>query len=296
MLRRILLFLMVNIVVTLTISAVLNIFHIGPYLTRYGIDMKSLAIFCLLWGMGGAIISLLLSRKMAKWLLRIHLVDKETQNPRERLLLQIVENLSDAAHLPFPPQVGIYHSREVNAFATGPSKKRALIAVSSTLLEEMSHKELEGVIGHELAHISGGDMVTMTLIQGVTNAFVMFLARILAFALMQSGNRERRSNTSYYLFTYLFEVLFMILGSIVIAFFSRTREFRADRGGAKYAGQDAMISALTALQKIHSPEDARAPSLASMKISRSARSGLFRLFSTHPPLDERIHRLQNEPL
>jgi heat shock protein HtpX len=194
------------------------------------------------------------------------------------------------------PQVGIYTSPEVNAFATGPMQSRSLVAVSSGLLNRMSEKELEGVLAHEVSHIANGDMVTMTLLQGVINAFVMFLARVLAFVCSAIGSqgKERSVSGSYYAFVFLFEILFMILGSLVIAFYSRFREFRADRGGAFLAGKETMIAALESLQRtvqIHDPV-AEKPALQAFKISASKGPSILALFATHPPLDTRITRLK----
>lgn len=294
MVKRIVLFVVLNFLVVLMISLGLNLFNVRPYLTAYGLDMRSLLVFCFIWGMGGAFISLALSRVIAKWMTGVKLIDPKTQNGEEKLLLETVHNLSLKAGLKTPPQVGIYRSNEVNAFATGPSRSRSLVAVSSGLLDRMNQAELEGVIGHEISHIANGDMVTMTLLQGVVNAFVMFLARILAYALSSNRNRqESRSTTSYVMFVYLFEVIFMILGSIVVAGYSRYREYRADAGGARLAGKDAMISSLKTLRVLQEIKDPREqPALAAFKISHQGRKGLLRLFASHPPLAERIERLQ----
>lgn len=296
--KRILLFLAVNFLVVITISFILNLLHVQPYLNAYGLNYPSLLIFCLIWGMGGAFISLALSKSMAKWLMRVHVIDPNTNDPDLRKLLNTVYDLCRAAHLTSMPEVGIYDSPEINAFATGPTQKRSLVAVSSGLLRRMSQKELEGVLGHEIAHIANGDMVTMTLIQGVVNAFVMFLARALAFIFSGLGqNREKSSSGSYFAYTafvFLFEILFMILGSLVVATYSRFREFRADKGGAHFAGKEKMIAALEALQRtqqIHDPA-AEKPSFQSMKISTKSHRGLLSLFATHPPLETRIERLK----
>jgi heat shock protein HtpX len=292
--KRIALFLIVNICVVMTISFLMSLFNVRPYLEHHGLNYTSLAIFCLLWGFAGAFISLALSRKMAKWMLGVRVIDPATSNPTEQQLLATVHQLARAANLSAMPEVGIYDSPEVNAFATGPSQKRSLVAVSSGLLNQMSQPELEGVLGHEIAHIANGDMVTMTLLQGIVNAFVMFLARVLAFVLSGLGqNREKSSSGSYFKFNMLvmlFEVVFMILGSLVVAYYSRRREFRADRGGAKLAGKEKMISALQALQRVMAIRDKRVekPAFQSMKISHHEKSGLVALFSTHPPLSKRI--------
>lgn len=296
--KRIFLFLAINVLVVLTISAILNLLNVRPYLNHYGLDYTSLMIFCLAWGMGGALISLALSRSMAKWLLRVRVIDPETNDPDLRKLLNTVDDLARAAHLSHMPEVGVYESPEINAFATGPTQKRSLVAVSSGLLRRMSQKELEGVLAHEISHIANGDMVTMTLVQGVVNAFVMFLARVLAFIFSGLGqNRQKSSSSSYFsymIFVFVFEMIFMILGSMVIAFYSRFREFRADKGGAQLAGKDKMIAALEALQRTQQVQDPAVaqPAFQSMKISTKNRHGLLSLFATHPPLEVRIQHLK----
>lgn len=294
--KRIFLFLALNFIVVMTISIVLNLLNVRPFLSAYGLDLQSLAIFCLVWGMGGALISLGLSRIMAKWMMKIEIIDPKNHSPAFTPLVDAVRILARRAKVPLP-EIGIYHSPEVNAFATGPTQSRSLVAVSTGLLNRMKPHELEGVLGHEIAHIANGDMVTMTLLQGVVNAFVMFLARALAFVFSGMGrSRENNSSGSYgsfMLFTYLFEIVFMILGSIGIAAYSRFREFRADGGGAKLAGKDSMIGALEALksfQNIKEPQES--PAMAAFKISHSGKKGILSLFATHPPLEERIARLQ----
>jgi heat shock protein HtpX len=296
--KRIFLFLLVNILVITTISIVLSLFNVRPYLSAYGIDYRSLMIFCLIWGMGGAMISLALSKTMAKWMMGIRIIDQNTRNPEERELLSLVDDLCKAAHMTHKPEVGIYSSSEPNAFATGPSQKHSLIAVSSGLLQRMSSKEVEGVLSHEIAHIVNGDMVTMALLQGVVNAFVMFLARALAFVFSSLGrSRENSSSGSflgYTLFVILFEVVFMVLGSIVVAWFSRYREFRADLGGAQIGGKQNMIFALEALERMQGVQDPKTanPSLEALKISSKGKEGWTRLFASHPPLKLRIQRLK----
>ena len=303
MIKRIGLFLVINFVIVLTISLIMQVFHLGPYISRYGLDIRSLAVFCLLWGMGGAFISLLLSRKMAKWMFSIKIIDPtQNSNPSTIKLCEAVVTLSQRIGLPEIPQVGIFHSPEPNAFATGPSKRSSLIAVSSGLLENLNDEEIEAVLGHELAHIANGDMVTMTLLQGVVNAFVMFLARILAFVVSGFGkDRNSRSSSSpmsFYLLTFLFEIIFMIGGSMLIAAFSRYREFRADRGSARINGARPMISALMKLQAIQTkhrmPQDRRMQNVEALMISRSRtpRRRFIPTFSTHPPLEKRIAELE----
>lgn len=294
--KRIFLFLAINVLVVITLSLVLNIFHVQPFLKSYGLDIKSLLIFCLVWGMGGALISLALSRQMAKWMMGVRLIDPHGKDASG--LVDTVHRLARAAHLPEMPEVGIFESPEPNAFATGPTKRRSLVAVSSGLLNRMSQKELEGVIAHEISHIANGDMVTMTLVQGIVNAFVMFLARVLAYAFSGLGKSRNESSSgsymSYMLFVFLFEVVFMVLGSLLICLFSRYREFRADKGGADLAGKEKMISALECLKRFKNVADPAhdKPSFQAFKISTRSKMGIMRLFSTHPPLEERIERLK----
>ena len=295
--KRIFLFLLLNFLVILMISLVLNLFNIRPFLTHYGIDYSSLLIFCSIWGMGGAFISLALSRIMAKWAMGVEAIDPETSDSGKRELLDLVYGLARDAGVPMP-QVGVYQSNEVNAFATGPTQSRSLVAVSSGLMQRMKDNEIKAVLGHEISHIANGDMITMTLLQGVVNAFVMFLARVLAFIFSGMGrNRENSSGgnyMSYILFVYLFDVIFMILGSIVIATYSRYREFRADTGGARLAGRDNMINALKTLRVMHEIRDPRSenPTFNSFKISTTVKKGFLYLFATHPPIEERIERLK----
>ncbi|MGK5086499.1 protease HtpX [Bdellovibrionota bacterium FG-2] len=296
--KRIFLFLAVNVLVVLTISLLLNVLGIGPYLTANGMDYSALMAFCLVWGMAGAFISLALSRIMAKMMMGVQSIDPNTSDPRLSSLVQTVHTLARSAHLPSMPEVGIYESPEINAFATGPTKSRALLAVSSGLLNRLKSQEVEGVLGHEIAHVANGDMVTMTLVQGVVNAFVMFLSRALAFVIVQalrSRDEEREGGFSsgiYFVVSFLLEIVFMILGSMVVAWFSRMREYRADAGGARLAGRENMIGALEALQRTFEQVPAETqPAFQNLKIS-SKGAGIFRLFSSHPDLEVRIQRLR----
>lgn len=302
MLKRIFLFLAVNFAIVMTISLLMQILGVKPYITQYGLDIRSLAIFCFIWGMAGALISLLISRKLAKWMFSIDIIDpRQNTDPRAIKLYETVVTLSQRIGLPEIPQVGIFNSPQPNAFATGPSKRSSLVAVSTGLLDNLAASELEAVIGHELAHISNGDMVTLTLLQGIVNAFVMFLARICAFFISGLGrSRDSRSSgspMSYYLMTFLFEIIFMIIGSMIVASFSRYREFRADKGSAKILGAKPMISALSKLKAIHEgtsfAEDRRLKNVEALMITRPNRSikRRFELFASHPPIDKRIEAL-----
>jgi heat shock protein HtpX len=282
--KRIFLFIITNFLVILTISILLRILGIGHYLTAQGIDYYQLGAFCLVWGMVGSLISLAISRISAKMMMGVQLIDRS--HPEVGWVYSMVEDLSRKAGLPVVPEVGIYQSPEVNAFATGPSKRRSLVAFSTGLLNSMNRNEVEGVAAHEIAHIANGDMVTMTLLQGVINAFVMFFARVIAWAIAQSSRDENRQ-TSSYMVTFLLEMVLGILGMLVVAAFSRYREFRADLGGARYAGKHDMIAALERLAGHTKMYDQQA-SLAAFKIS----GGPGAWFSTHPPLAKRIEALR----
>jgi heat shock protein HtpX len=296
--KRIFLFLLTNILVISVITIILNVLGIQPYLTKQGIDYKSLAIFCLIWGMGGAFISLAISRIMAKWMMGVQVIDPAKASGTEKQLVSMVYQLAQKAGLSKMPEVGIYNSPEVNAFATGPTQSRSLVAVSSGLLSRMNQDEVEAILGHEVSHIANGDMVTMTLLQGVVNAFVMFLARVLAFALSRAFSRDREeegfSSLTFNLMVIVFEVVFMILGSMVVAAYSRHREFRADAGGARLAGKEKMISALQSLQRTFDIKDDNVKSAAFQSMKISGGGGFMKLFSTHPPIPERIDRLRKQ--
>jgi heat shock protein HtpX len=297
--RRIFLLVAVNLAVVTVISLVLSLFRVGRYMPNGNIT--SLAVICLVWGFVGAFVSLAISRLMAKWFMGVRVIPPETTDPELRELVNVVHGLARGANLPAMPEVGIYDSPEINAFATGPTKSRSLVAVSTGLLQRMRQREVEGVLAHEVAHIANGDMVTMTLVQGVINAFVMFLSRILAFIVSQAlrSRDDRDSGGGFwvqFLLIQLFQFVFGILGFMVVCWFSRWREFRADAGGARLAGRGAMIDALRALQRTYDPEAAaaaaqQAPSLQAMKISGEP-GGIASLFSTHPPLSVRIARLE----
>lgn len=299
--KRFFLFAAVNMAVVLTISILLQLLGIKPYQTIYGIDYYSLLAFCLVWGMGGAMFSLATSRIMAKMMMGVEVIDPQTHDSQLQDLVQTVHQLARSAGLPAMPEVGIYQSPEINAFATGPTKSRALVAVSTGLLNRMNRAEVEGVLSHEIAHVANGDMVTMTLIQGVVNAFVMFFSRVLAFFIAQAlrGDRDDRDrgfagSGIQFMVQFVLEIVFMILGTMIVAAFSRWREFRADAGGARLAGSDRMIAALQALQRVYERNEEVAeaqPAIQSLKISGRA-GGFLALFSTHPPLEERILRLQ----
>jgi heat shock protein HtpX len=287
--KRIVLFVVTNLAIMVTLSIVLSLLGITGYVREGQIDMGALMVFCFAWGMGGAFISLQISRGVAKWMMGVQLVDGRTGRAELDWLYQTVHRLTTAAQLPMP-EVGVYDSPEVNAFATGPSRRRSLVAVSSGLLRTMKREEVEGVLAHEVAHIQNGDMVTMTLIQGVVNAFVMFLARAIAFGVRQ-GSDERNGYMWSFLVMIVLQIVFGFLGMLVVAWFSRAREFRADAGGAALAGRGNMIAALRRLMDSKQLVDNSEPAMATLKIN-GRRSGWMMLASTHPPLEARIRALE----
>ena len=288
--KRIFLFLATNLAIVVTLSIVLSLLGVGRYITpEGGLNVGALAVFCFIWGMGGAFISLQMSRWIAKQATGVQLVDGRTGQQEQDWLYETVRRLTQQANLPMP-QVGIYDSGEVNAFATGPSKSRSLVAVSSGLLRAMRPNEAEAVLAHEVAHIGNGDMVTMTLLQGVINAFVMFLARLVAFAVRQ-GTDSRNAYMLSWVVMIVLEIGLGILGSLITAWFSRHREFRADYGGATLAGRENMIAALRRLAANRELVDTQHQALATLKIH--GKRGWMVFFSTHPPLEERIAALEN---
>jgi heat shock protein HtpX len=299
---RSVLFLVVNILVMFTITIILSLFHVQQKIGQS--NFTSLLIICCLLGMGGAFVSLLLSRFMAKMFKNIQVVDPNTTDRDEQWLVQTVYHLAKAEGLSAMPEVGIYNSPEINAFATGPSEAQALVAVSSGLLSHMQPREIEGVLGHEITHIANGDMVTMTLIQGVVNTLAMFLGWVLAILVSQgsSRNENNRGGGNFfmqYMLSNIFQNIFMLLGALVVAKFSRWREFRADAGGARYAGRENMLAALRRLKVVHEQgADQVGPpnaSIQALQISGKT-GGLLALLADHPPIEDRIARLERPTL
>ena len=298
MVKRVFLFVLTNLAVLVTVSIVLAILGQLGVVNLSGGGQVALLVWCAIWGFGAAFVSLLLSRWTAKRALGVQLVSPDTKDAEAQRLLATVAHLVQAAGLPMP-EVGIYDSPEVNAFATGPSKSRSLVAVSTGLLRSMQPAEVEGVLGHEVTHIANGDMVTMTLIQGVVNAFVLYLAHVVAYAVraVVSGRDEEGRSSGFLGFLagqlafIAAQVAFGLLGSMITAAFSRHREFRADAGGASFAGRGNMVAALRRLLQNENRVDTRnAPQLATFKIN--GRSRLMLLLSTHPPLEQRIAALE----
>jgi heat shock protein HtpX len=250
--------------------------------------LGSLAVFCLIWGMGGALLSLQMSRWIAKRATGGSPDRRRTGNAQLDWLYQTVERLTRQANLPMP-EVGVYESGEVNAFATGPSKNRSLVAVSAGLLRALRQEEIEGVLAHEVSHIANGDMVTMTLLQGVMNAFVMFFARVIASVVTRSDDNRRGGGGMYFLVVIVLQIVLGILASLITAWFSRDREYRADAGGAHLAGRERMLGALRRLAANRELVDTSHQALATMKINDLP--GWAALFSTHPRLEDRIAAL-----
>ncbi|MCF6411164.1 protease HtpX [Pseudalkalibacillus salsuginis] len=289
MAKRIFLFILTNILVLTTIMIVLSLLGVNNYIEGNNIMLGQLLVFSAVVGFSGSFISLAISRWMAKKMMGVKVINPDGPlSSYEQDLVDRVHRLSRAAGLAKMPEVGIYNSPEVNAFATGPSKRRSLVAVSSGLLQNMDNDAVEGVLAHEVAHIANGDMVTMTLLQGVINTFVVFLSRIAAWAVSQLVD-ENKAALVHFLAIIVFQIAFSILGSIVVMAYSRYREFHADRGGADLAGKDKMIHALESLRAHVNRVDTRQEALATMKISGGKKKRM--LFSTHPDLDERIRRL-----
>jgi heat shock protein HtpX len=290
MIGRLFLFILVNFLVVLTISVVLNILGVRPYLNEYGLDIQSLAVVCAVYGMGTSFISLLFSRAMVKWQVGVQVIPPDTRDPTLHQLVAIVHGLARDAGLPAMPEVGIYDSPDPNAFATGPTKSSALVAVSTGLLSRMNRAEIEGVLGHEICHVANGDMVTMALLQGIINAFVGFLATIVAYVLTRDRDGRRGPGFMYYIVQFVMQIVFMAIGSIVVCWFSRWREYRADAGSARLVGKEKMIAALQELQQSYELVAANnRPIVQSFQIS--SRGG-FNLWSDHPPLADRIRRLE----
>lgn len=299
MAKRILLFLITNIAVLVIFSIIMHLFNIGPSLTPYGLNYKSLLITSAIFGFLGSFVSLFLSKMMAKMSMGVKIVEPGSASGDAAWLISVISKLAQQANIGMP-EVGIYDSPEPNAFATGWNRNHALVAVSTGLLNTMTRDEIEGVLGHEISHVANGDMVTLTLIQGIVNTFVLFFARIAAFAVAQFFSRSENNeggaiNSLVFFITEIaFQILFGILASVVVMWFSRQREYRADAGSAKLLGKQKMILALQRLQALqNAPEDNRAPSFEAMKINGHKQKGFLALLASHPPLAERIKALQD---
>jgi heat shock protein HtpX len=289
---RILLFLATNIAVMIVISILFNLLGLGSYLNAQGtgIDLGALLMMSAVIGVTGSVISLAMSKMMAKRSMGVQIID-QPQNQTEKWLYDVVEKQAQKVGIGMP-EVGIFQAPVANAFATGMSRNSSLVAVSTGLLQSMKPDEVEAVIGHEMSHVANGDMVTMALMQGVLNTFVYFFATIIGHVVDRalSGNDERSGfGMGYYIVQMIAQIALGFLASMLVCWFSRYREFRADAGGASLAGREKMIGALRALQRGHEAEELPGQ-FAAFGINGG---GIQKLFMTHPPLEERIAALQN---
>ena len=285
--KRIVLFLATNLAVVVLLSVILNVLGLNRFLTESGIDVGALLAFSLVVGFAGSIFSLLISKQMAKWSTGAHVIE-DPSGGNELWLLATVQRLAEKAGIGMP-EVAVYEG-EPNAFATGAFKNSALVAVSTGLLQNMTREEVEAVLGHEIGHVANGDMVTLTLIQGVINTFVVFFARIVGYFVDKTVFRtERGVGMGYYITVMVCEIVFGILASTIVMAFSRRREFRADAASASLLGSpQPMVNALVRLGGLEAGELPK--SIATSGIN--SKSGLMALFSSHPPIEERIRVLQ----
>ncbi len=293
--KRILLFVATNLGVVLLLGIVARLLGVDRFLYQSGLNLPSLLVFAAIFGMGGSFISLL----MSKWIAKMSVGAQVIEQPRtqtERWLVETVQRQAQAAGIGMP-EVAIYDSPEPNAFATGASRNSALVAVSTGLLQQMTAEEAEAVLGHEVSHVANGDMVTLSLLQGVLNTFVIALSRVVGYLVdraLSSGDRDYRGpGVGYYVASMVMELLFGFLASLIVMWFSRYREFHADAGGARLAGRGKMIAALERLQRLHEPS--QLPSqMAAFGINGGLGEGLRKLLMTHPPLEERIAALRRQ--
>lgn len=286
--KRVFLFVLTNLAVVVVLGIVASLLGVNRYLTANGLNLTNLLVFAALMGFGGAFISLLISKPMAKWTSGVTVITG-AEGPDERWIVETVRKFADKAGIGMP-EVGVFPG-EPNAFATGAFKNNALVAVSTGLLQGMTRDEVEAVIGHEVAHIANGDMVTMTLIQGVMNTFVVFLSRVVGYLVdswLSRGEQRSGPGIGYFVTTIVLDILFGFVAAIIVAWFSRQREFRADAGSASLMGRkQPMVNALARLGGMVPGELPKSLQTAGIT------SGVGKLFSTHPPIEERIARLQN---
>ncbi|MEN8129784.1 MAG: protease HtpX [Pseudomonadota bacterium] len=290
--KRILLFLATNFAVLIVLGMVLQVLGVDSLLAENRIDLnlQALLVFAAVFGMGGSLISLAISKWMAKRSMGVQIIDVPA-NGTEQWLVETVRLQADRAGIGMP-EVGIFPANEPNAFATGMNRNNALVAVSSGLLQNMSSDEVEAVLGHEISHVANGDMVTLGLIQGVVNTFVIFLSRVVGHVVDRVVFKtEEGYGPAYFITSMVAQIVFSILATVIVMWFSRWREFHADAGGARLAGRGKMIAALQRLQMAHEPHDLPGE-LAAFGISGGLGSGLKKLFMSHPPLDDRIAALE----
>lgn len=289
--KRIVLFIVTNLAIIFVLNISMRLLGVDRMLldSGSGLNLTGLLIFASLFGFGGAFISLAISKWSAKRLTGAQVI-MQPSSEAERWLVNTVHRQAEAAGIG-KPEVAIYQSPDVNAFATGMNRNNALVAVSTGLLDKMSREEVEAVLGHEVSHVANGDMVTLTLIQGVVNTFVIFLSRVIGHTVDRVIlKNERGYGIGYWVTTIVAELVLGILASMIVSWFSRQREFRADAGGAKLAGRNKMIAALRRLQVQHT--QALPDQLAAFGIAGGVKQGLMKLFLSHPPLDERIRALE----
>lgn len=288
---RIFLFLATNAAIMVVISILFSVLGLNGILDQQGVNLNlnALLLVSAVVGMSGSVISLMMSKWMAKKSMGVHIIEQPS-NQTEKWLLDLVSRQSKTAGIGMP-EVGIFDTPEPNAFATGMNKNDALVAVSSGLLQNMNADEVEAVVGHEMTHVANGDMVTMALIQGVINTFVYFLASVIGYIVDRVVlKNERGLGIGYYITQIIAQICLSILASMIVMWFSRYREFKADAGGAKLAGKDKMIAALRALQRAQNPQDLPGE-LAAFGINGG---GVKKMFMSHPPLEERIAALQKQ--
>lgn len=286
---RIFLFLATNLAVVLVASITLSVLGVNHYVSANGLDFGNLLVFCFVFGMAGSLVSLLLSKTMAKMSMRVELIE-QPHNEGERWLLQTVQHLAERARIGMP-EVGLFRAQAPNAFATGWNKNNALVAVSSGLLSSMSKDEIKAVLAHEIGHIANGDMITLSLIQGVVNAFVMFFARIIgSFVDRAIFKNENGHGMGFFIATFVAEIILGILASTIVAWFSRRREFAADQAGCELASPQAMMSALMSLQRSYQQPSELSDELVAFGIGGEGK--LSALFATHPPLEARIDAIR----
>lgn len=291
--KRIILFILTNLAVMLVLSVVAQVTGLDHWLAARGGDLTGLLVMAALFGFGGALISLAMSKWMAKRAMGVRVIEQPA-NGNEQWLVSTVRGLATQAGIGMP-EVGVFDSPEPNAFATGARRDAALVAVSSGLLQSMNRSEVEAVLGHEITHVANGDMVTLTLIQGVVNTFVIFLSRIVGSVVDRALSRdgEGRGGIGYFVTVMVTQLVLGIVASMIVMWFSRRREFRADAGGARLAGRNNMIGALERLKAAQEP--ALPGQLNAFGIGGGRGKGLQALFMSHPPLEERIAALQSQP-
>ncbi|MBP0050021.1 protease HtpX [Marinobacterium sp. AK62] len=291
---RIILFLATNLAVVLVASVTLSLLGVEHYLSGTGLNLTSLLIFCAVFGFAGSIISLLMSKTMAKMSTGTQLIE-QPRSEEERWLLETVAELSRQAGIKMP-QVGVFPAQQANAFATGWNRNDALVAVSAGLMQRFRPEEIRAVLAHEIGHVANGDMVTLALIQGVVNTFVMFFARIVGYAVDSFLRRDEEGQggvgIGFYITTFVFEIIFGIIASTIVAWFSRRREFRADEAGASLASPHGMIGALQRLKAESGIPDQMPAQMTAFGINSHWKQGLMALFASHPPLDDRIAALK----